>query len=97
MSRELFDIGNGLAVNCDPSGRFHGWLFRKHPDGQYVSARKLQTIAPADDLFVHVTPKPEACDHDFSGWREFPDGNGGEQICTKCGMGAMAHTLWTGV
>lgn len=33
------------------------------------------------------------CDHDFKGWREFRDGNGGEQVCTKCGMGAMAHSL----
>lgn len=33
------------------------------------------------------------CDHDFQGWREFEDGLGGEQACTKCGLGAMAHTL----
>lgn len=36
------------------------------------------------------------CEHDFQGWREFSDGNGGEQVCTKCGMGAMAHSLRTG-
>lgn len=47
-------------------------------------------------LFLHVTPKADACTHDFNGWREFADGNGGEQVCTKCGMGAMAHTLSTG-
>lgn len=35
------------------------------------------------------------CEHDFSGWREFDDGNGGEQYCQRCGMGAMAHTMWT--
>ncbi|QTH19747.1 hypothetical protein HRJ34_15365 [Rhizorhabdus wittichii] len=33
------------------------------------------------------------CQHDFQGWREFSDGRGGERVCTKCGMGAMAHTL----
>lgn len=44
-------------------------------------------------LFIHIQPKVDACDHDFKGWREFADGNGGEQVCTKCGMGAMAHTL----
>jgi hypothetical protein len=42
--------------------------------------------------FFHVTPK-DTCQHDFQGWREFEDGNGGEKVCTKCGMGAMAHTL----
>jgi hypothetical protein len=46
--------------------------------------------------FVHVDPKTNSCDHDFKGWREFDDGNGGEQVCTKCGMGAMAYTLRTG-
>lgn len=35
------------------------------------------------------------CEHTFSGWRVFEGGNGGEQVCTRCGMGAMSHTLWT--
>jgi hypothetical protein len=43
--------------------------------------------------FLHSRPKREPCDHDFRGWRDFEDGNGGEQVCTKCGLGAMAHTL----
>lgn len=46
-----------------------------------------------EKVFVHAKPKPDACDHDFKGWREFDDGRGGEQVCTKCGIGAMAHTL----
>jgi transcription elongation factor Elf1 len=33
------------------------------------------------------------CKHEFSGWREFPDVNGGEQVCKLCGMGALAHSL----
>lgn len=33
------------------------------------------------------------CQHDFQGWREFDDGLGGETVCTKCGLGAMAFTL----
>lgn len=33
------------------------------------------------------------CEHQFSGWREFAHGRGGEQFCTKCGMGAMAHSM----
>lgn len=47
-------------------------------------------------VFLHVTPKPDTCDHDFDGWCDFADGNGGEQVCTKCGMGAMAYSLRTG-
>lgn len=35
----------------------------------------------------------KTCDHDWGGWREFDDGGGGEQVCKKCGLGAMAHTL----
>ena len=32
-------------------GRFHGWLFYKHPDGQWVSDRKLSDweIMQAED------------------------------------------------
>jgi hypothetical protein len=43
------------------------------------------------DLFIHFAAPP--CEHDFKGWREFEDGRGGEQVCTKCGMGAMEHSL----
>ncbi|HQF32014.1 MAG TPA: hypothetical protein PLJ34_11275 [Hyphomicrobiales bacterium] len=35
------------------------------------------------------------CEHDFSGWRDFDDGRGGEKVCSRCGMGAMSHTLHT--
>lgn len=45
--------------------------------------------------FFHALPKTELCDHDFQGWYEFMDGSGGEQVCTKCGIGAMAHSLRT--
>lgn len=47
--------------------------------------------------FLHQMPKRKACDHDFQGWRNFEDGTGGEQVCAKCGLGAMAHTLATGL
>ena len=95
----LFDIGGGQAVCFNPGGSFHGWLFRQHPDGQWVSVRQLEVAAPYPDdhplakLFLHSTPK---CEHEFAGWREFDDGNGGEQVCTKCGMGAMAASLRDG-
>lgn len=49
-----------------------------------------------DNIFIHATPKADACAHDFQGWREFDDGRGGERVCTKCGIGAMAHTLSLG-
>ncbi|HWV44156.1 hypothetical protein [Pseudorhodoplanes sp.] len=42
MPQELFELPDGTAVCCNPGGRFHGWLFRRHPDGQMVSARKLE-------------------------------------------------------
>lgn len=45
--------------------------------------------------FFHAIPKADLCDHDFQGWYEFIDGNGGEQVCTKCGIGAMAYSLRT--
>jgi len=42
-------LSNGLTLlqqNPDfavdlRSGKWHGWLFRRHPDGQWVSDRKL--------------------------------------------------------
>ena len=33
------------------------------------------------------------CEHEFSGWREFDDGLGGEQFCSKCGTGAMQWSM----
>ena len=44
-------------------------------------------------VFFHCAPKANACDHDWSGWRDFVAGNGGECFCKKCGMGAVHHTL----
>lgn len=50
----------------------------------------------SNDVFVHLTPKADACKHDFKGYRKFADGNGGEAVCAKCGMGAMEYTLRVG-
>ena len=43
----VFIIGDvtGVAVG----GRFHGWLMRRHPDGQWVSVRKLEAVDPFDN------------------------------------------------
>ena len=42
-------------------------------------------------LFLQAAPK---CEHTFSGWRNFNDNSGGEQFCSKCGMGAMSYSMW---
>ena len=43
---------------------------------------------------VLLRAKANRCEHEFSGWREFDDGRGGEQFCQKCGAGAMAVDAW---
>jgi len=47
----------------------------------------------ASSLTLAMCGGDNGCEHDFGGFRPFPDGNGGEQFCRKCGLGAMAHTL----
>ncbi len=44
-------------------------------------------------VIVEQIQKSDDCQHDFQGWRQFDDGRGGEQVCRKCGIGAMAWTL----
>ena len=44
MAQELFHIDDNTAVQCNPGGRFHGWLLRRHPDGQWVTVRKLEPV-----------------------------------------------------
>ncbi len=58
-----------------------------------------------DPATAHTTFDPGACycactdggpcEHDFQGWREHGDGRGGEQVCARCGLGAMSHSLRT--
>lgn len=40
-------LGDGTGVMV--GGRFHGWLMRQHPDGHWVSMRKLETVDPCDN------------------------------------------------
>ena len=61
-----------------------------------TSRQDLKWANEREDVFVHIMPRASACEHDFQGWREFQDGRGGEQVCTKCGMGAMAYSLSVG-
>ena len=40
---------------------------------------------------------PSKCEHDYSGWVEFKDGNGGgggTAVCAKCGARAIDEALW---
>lgn len=41
------------------------------------------------------------CEHDFQGWRDIVDEDGavrgGETVCSRCGMGAMSHSLRCGM
>lgn len=43
-TQQLFDLGNGRVVQFNPAGRFHGWVFRRHPDGQLVSEHQLEPV-----------------------------------------------------
>lgn len=45
---EMFEIGGGLFLCCAPGSRWHGWRFRRHPDGQYVSVRKSELGPPGE-------------------------------------------------
>ena len=56
------------------------------------ASQKSRTVYSVGEALIHIKRKSE-CDHDFQGWREFDDGRGGERVCVKCGMGAMAHSL----
>jgi hypothetical protein len=54
---EMFVISDGEGVCCNPGGRFHGWLFRRHPDGQWVSVRKLEAEPPPTSPLLDVAKK----------------------------------------
>lgn len=58
-------------------------------DGEKLRAMTGEDHGP---YFFHAHRKND-CAHEWGGWRDFDDGNGGELVCKKCGLGAMAHTL----
>jgi hypothetical protein len=64
------------------------------PDDKDEQQSLLDQFCRMDEFFAHATPK---CDHVFAGWREFENGNGGEQVCTKCGIGAMTASIREGL
>jgi hypothetical protein len=47
---------------------------------------------PSRITLAMCEPLP-SCAHDFAAWRDHEDGRGGELFCTRCGLGAMAHSL----
>lgn len=70
-------------------------VWRTYRPGQEVTKTPSRDyLAVAREVQEWIAAKIQStCDHDFQGWREFDDGCGGERVCAKCGMGAMAHTL----
>ena len=42
LEGDLFPMDHGVAIG----GRFDGWLMWRHPDGQWVSIRKLREDDP---------------------------------------------------
>lgn len=81
---------------CTVKGCGHSSNDARPPQCAMTGCPGRETFKP----FLHIMPKADDCDHDFQGWREHKDERGrvmgGEQVCTKCGMGAMAHSLRTG-
>ncbi len=53
----FFELPDGKIVCFNPGGRFHGWLFRRHPDGQFVSVQKLSEVQPPLDDWME-SPRP---------------------------------------
>ncbi len=46
FEQQLFELPDGNAIAF--GGRWHGWMFTKHPDGQWVSIRKCEQITASD-------------------------------------------------
>jgi len=55
--------------------------------------KRLERQRREADVFIHITPRADICDHEWGGWHAFDDGRGGETFCQKCGLGAMSHSL----
>lgn len=62
MAERIIITAPGMGVCV--GGRFDGWLMRKHPDGQWVSEKKLESEDPYDSLpdFLKGLRTPPAID-----------------------------------
>lgn len=50
-----------LAVDVDKDSRYFGWLFFKHPDGQWVTVADIKAVAEqlnANNLLFKLSKKP---------------------------------------
>lgn len=58
-------------------------------------ARRITPDCQLVQIFIDTSRCSDGTNkHDWSGWRELP--NGGEAVCSECGMGAMHHSLMFG-
>lgn len=58
---QLFAIDNDHAICFNPGGRFHGWTFWRHLDGQWVSVATPNPIESPKGLFgetLSASPTP---------------------------------------
>ena len=81
MTQQIFALSTGFAVCCNPGGRLHGWLLRKHPDGQWVSVEKLIDVASSNAI-------------DATGWAEAAFDSPPEREASSM-PGFFKSTLWS--
>lgn len=78
----------GVPVRFTDEREWQSEKNRTHADW----AADLDMYQPNVVIAEKIEKRAE-CEHAFQGWRTFEDGNGGEQVCNKCGLGALAWTL----
>jgi hypothetical protein len=56
MAEAVNQHGQKRAVETDKADRFYGWVFYKHPDGQWVTLRKAtpDELAEAERIARHI-------------------------------------------
>ena len=56
-------------------GKWKGWFFRKHPDGQWVSVQKLVEVDPMEGnpLAAYLSPPPHQNVEVPEGWKLVPE------------------------
>jgi hypothetical protein len=75
------NLAPDLAIDDDPKSKFYGWLFAKHPDGQWVSLADLKGLVPDPvnhKRYQWAANELLACDYgdndapgEVVGWRVF--------------------------
>lgn len=71
-------------------------MVRRFTGGKYSS-----NSFDKNSCYCSCGSEENLCEHNFEGWRDLmdADGNvlGGETVCSRCGMGAMSHSLRCGM